>query len=324
MSDVPEFRLYGDGNPEIEERIQPKLALRCWRDLKTTERETFLQELHNKGWIEPRSREVLAAVDYLNRNFLRELPGKRLHKLKPLSGIYGENEFDRMNAAYADFYEIVATSNKEELVLRLLSAFATMHISRWEHDAARKEMDAEKRNALVERAFEKFDRFANMLNYLFRQFSVNVQVTRSGFAPIQDTTIAEKIYVPVLGVLSDPKYARVSDDLGKMFADYRAGDFGEVITKAHSAVQRFLQIRSGDEGKNGKGELKELFRTAKKNGLVSATRFGEPLINVLESFFPSERATKSTAKPSLSEATPRDAMLMMDLVLVFLQHCLAA
>jgi hypothetical protein len=40
-----------------------------------------------------------------------------------------------------------------------------------------------------------------------------------------------------------------------MFEDYRQEDYAMTITKAHRAVQRFLQILVGAEGKNGKGEV---------------------------------------------------------------------
>jgi hypothetical protein len=206
----------------------------------------------------------------------------------------------------------------------MLSVFAHAHIVKWAYDAAKKETDGTKRAELIEKAFKEFDRLAKTLNYLFQQFAVNILVTRNGFVPVQDQKIADQVYAPALSSLSDPKYARVNDDLARMFGDYRAGRYGEVITNAHCALQRFLQINTGIEGKNGKGELKDLFLAAKRNGLVSSARFGEPLVKVLEGFFPSERATKSTAKPALSEATPRDAMLMMDLLMVFLQHCLTA
>jgi len=324
MSDIPVFRLHGAGDTEVEERIQPRLALRGWSALTRTEMETILQELHNRDWIGDSSQEVLIAVYHLNRSFLRELPGKRLHKIKPVRDGYGNNDDELCEAAYEDFREIILKCENEDIVLRLLSKLAEAQIDGWRYKAAAEEQDATLRQKYVQEAFEKFDQLASALNYLFRQFAVNMQVTRSGFIPVQDRKIAEEIYAPTLAALSDPKYVRVSDDLAKMFADYRAGDFGEVITKAHSSVQRFLQICVGDEGKNGKGELRELFATAKARGLTSSTRFGEPLIKVLEGFFPSERATKSTAKPTLTEATPRDAMLMMDLAMVFIQHCLAA
>jgi len=323
MSDIPIFRLHGEGDDEIEGRIQAKLDLRSWSELSRSEYEIFIRELFNRDWISESSKEVLASVDHLNRQFLRELPGKRLHKVKPYSSGYSNNEGERCGAAFEDFREILLKSENEDVVLRMLSAFVRAHIKTYAYRAATTATDKQKRDEYVKDAFDDVDRLAKTFNYLFRQFSVNIQVTRSGFIPVQDAKLAEQIYAPSLAALSDPKYEKVNEDLAKMFADYRAGDFGDVITKAHSAVQRFLQIHAG-EGKNGKGELADLFAAAKKNGLVSSTRFGEPLIRVLEGYFPSERATKSTAKPALKEATPRDAMLMMDLVMVFFHHCLAA
>lgn len=324
MSDVPVFRLHGEDDDEIEGRMQAKLALRNWRELSPKERDIIKQELFNKNWIDESSREVLTAVEHLNTHFLRDVPGKRLHRIKPQNNGYTSNDGARREAAYLDFQEILFKSENEDIVLRMLSAFARAYIKYSSYKAAMTELDAEKRAILIKEAFAVFDRLANTFNYLFRQFAVNVQVNRSGFIPVQDAKLAEQVYSPALSALSDPKFAKVNDDLAKMFADYRSGDFGDVITKAHSAVQRFLQISTGAEGKNGKGEMADLFAAAKANGLVSSSRFSDPLIKVLQGFFPSERATKSTAKPALKEATSRDAMLMMDLVMVFLHHCLTA
>ena len=186
---------------------------------------------------------------------------------------------------------------------------------------AEKTKSKSERENHVKDAFEQFDLFAAALNYVLRQFAVDQQVTRNGFIPVQDKTIAEQVYIPVLASLPDPKFASVNKDLAGMFDDYRDRNYHEVITKAHSAVQRFLQIPAGEEGKNARGELKDLFKAGKEKGVISTSRFGESLIKTLETYFPSERATNSTAKPALRDATPRDAKLMMDLVLVFMQHC---
>ena len=51
MPEIPEFQLYGAGDSQIEERLQPKLALRNWRELNRGEYETFLRELFNRDWI---------------------------------------------------------------------------------------------------------------------------------------------------------------------------------------------------------------------------------------------------------------------------------
>jgi len=160
------------------------------------------------------------------------------------------------------------------------------------------------------------------LNHVFEQFAVNQLVTRNGFVPRQDEKITGAIYVPTLQALADPKWASVSRDLAKMFDDYRDENYPEVITKAHSAVQRFMQILVGEEGKSGKGELAKLFAKAKAEGIIAANRFTDPIISAMLAFVPSERATNSTAKPAMKEATPGDALLMMNVVMILLQYCL--
>ena len=42
----------------------------------------------------------------------------------------------------------------------------------------------------------------------------------------------------------------------------------------------------------------------------------------IQSFIVSERATNSTAKPALQMADSSDALLVMNVLTVFLQHCL--
>jgi hypothetical protein len=151
---------------------------------------------------------------------------------------------------------------------------------------------------------------------------VNQVVTRGGFAPRQDERITSEVYVPTLKALSDPKWSSVSADLASMFEDYRQERFAEVITKAHSAVQRFLQIAVGEEGKSGKGELAKLLKDAKDQGIIPNNRFVDPVIAAISGFIPSERATNSTAKPAMKVTTSSDATLMMNVVMVLLQYCL--
>jgi hypothetical protein len=204
----------------------------------------------------------------------------------------------------------------------MLSAFARAYIR---HDvlalARKADQEADRKRGIAD-AFKMFDPLANCLNHIFRQFAVNQVVTRNGFVPRQDEKITDEIYVPTLKALADPKWATVSAALASMFQDYREQHYSEVITKAHSSVQRFLQIAVGEEGKSGKGELAKLFKDAKDRGIIPASRFVDPVIAAISSFIPSERATNSTAKPALREATPADALLMMNVVIVLLQHCL--
>lgn len=320
MTDIPKFKLYGEGDPEIEEAIQPVLKFRSWSDLNEEEKLIALRDLENKGWL-GNDEEMLKTILYLNTEFLRQCPGERLHRIKPRR--HSEIDHQRKVAALLDFKDIFLSENSEGMVLRMLSVLAQNNISHVYLRQAENAQSYKSRKDHIEEAFKKFDRFANCLNHIFEQFSVNAQITRSGIFPRQDSKISENIYEPTMKILADPKWKSVSDDLGQMFSDYRNKDYPEVITKAHRAVQRFLQIRVGEEGKSGKGEIGKLFATAKKEGILPVDRFTEPLIGVIQSFIVSERATKSTAKPSIKDATQKDAMLMMNVVMVLLQHCLS-
>ena len=325
MSKLPEFALYGDGDSTVENKLQPALALRKWSDLFDHEKRTAFRELENNGWLDDYSREILATVSYLNHTFLRQCPGKNLHSIKPeaADSYRGfDNSSERMKAALADFEHIFMQEKSDAMVFRMFSKFASCYIDGFHYGLAEREKDDVKREENINDAFEKFDRLANCLNHIFEQFAVNQLVTRNGFVPRQDEKISSEVYEPTLKVLADPKWQSVNDDLARMFEDYRSENYAEVITKAHGAVQRFLQILVGEEGKNAKGEVGKLFQKAKDDGKIPVNRFTEPIINTIQGFIVSERATNSTAKPTLKDATASDALLVMNVVMVLLQHCL--
>ena len=317
MANISKFTLYGKNDPQIQEALQPRLDLRKWSDLEAEEKKTALNFLVNEGWVRSGTGEILQTIKYLNHEYLRRCPGKNLHEISP-----GSSGVSKMGAALSDFQQIFLHEKTDEMVLLMLSRLAQCHIDKYKYERAESAKGKKERNEYIADAFRGFDRFAKSLNHMFEQFSVNVRLTRNSLIPVQDEKITEEIYEPTLKILSDPKWKTVSDDLAQMFDDYREGNHPEVITKAHSAVHRFLQILVGEEGKSGKGEFGTLFKAAKKEGLIPVDRFSEPIIKVFQSFFPSERANKSSAKPAKKDATPSDALLMMNVVMVFLQHCL--
>jgi hypothetical protein len=314
MTDIPKFSLYGEGDPAKAESIQPKLALRGWGALSKSEKQTALQQLNNRGWL-TQQQEILQTISYLNHKFLRALPGKNLHQA---SG----SEADMRRAALKDFVEIFVNEQNEALVLLMLSRFAQLHIDQDRLRTAKKMEEGKERAEYLQRAFSQFDYLANCLNHIFEQFAVNQHVTRTSFVPRQDEKITTQVYEPTLTILADPKWTTVSADLAEMFADYREQRYPEVITKAHSAVQRFLQILVGEEGKSGKGELSKLVQEAKAQNIIPTNRFIDPVISAILSYIPSERATNSTAKPALKDTTPSEAMLMMNVVMILIQFCL--
>jgi len=315
---IPKFNLYGENDPHIDEAIQPKLAFRSWDDLSDSEKQIALQELINKGWVNDDSTEVFDSIEHLNYHFLRICPGKALHSTPRTEKMYVF-----MKVALEDFQKIFLKES-EPIVFRMLTKFAECWIDSSSYEAARNAIEQKERDGYVKHAFLRFDNLSNCLNHIFEQFAVNALLTRNGLIPRQDEKITKEIYMPTLKVLSGPIWKNVSQDLAEMFSDYHEKKYSESITKAHCAIQRFLQIKTGQEGKNSKGELKNLFNEAKKNGVIPINRFTGPIIDVFKSYFPSERASNSTAKPTIKDASATDALLMMNVVMVFLQHCLQA
>lgn len=321
---IPKFSLYGQGDSDIETQIQPVLSLRNWSDLSNDEKQIALKQIENSGWLNSYSREILRTIEYLNHTFLRQCPGKHLHAIKPEHDNYGShgNQSERTEAAVRDFQHIFLHEKSDAMVFRMLSKFAESYIDNFDYRRASEAKEEELRTKLIKEAFDKFDSLANCLNHVFEQFAVNQLITRNGFVPRQDKKIMEEVYTPTLLILADPKWKSVSADLASMFEDDREKNYSEVITKAHRVVQRFLQILVGEEGKSGRGEVGKLFKKAKEEGIIPVNRFTEPIVNVMQAYITSERATNSTAKPALKNATASDAMLVMNVVMIFLQYCL--
>lgn len=313
MTNIPHFKIYGEDDPEIESRIQPTLPLRDWGSLTRDEKGIALREFYNQDLLldDSPGDEILELILYLNRRFLRTLPGKQLHN----ADYSGE-----FQAARADFCNIFL-EERSELVFVMLSTLLSGRINTSLLDEAKEVEDNKTKNELIDSAFREFDSLANVLNHIFEQFCVNIYITRSGVVHRQDDKITEEIYAPVLKALSDPKWKSVSDSLSSMFDDYQKQAYPEVITKAHSTLQGFLQILIG-VGKNGKGELGKLFARTKEEGIISDNPFSQGIIRVIQSYMVSERANNSTAKPSPNTATSSDALLAMNVLMVFLQHCL--
>ena len=325
MADIPQFKLYGEDDSTFDDRIQPRLTMRSWSTLFAEEKETIFQDLINSHWIHKSSEGVLYSVLQLNHRFNRRLPAKNIHSVtivkSPINGRIQNLDFV-MEEALKDFRHIFFNEQSEELVILILSLFAFSEINQDELEYAQRTQDREERENLVEYAFQKFDSFAKQLNYLFDQFCINLVITRSGIIPRQDDRITKEIYEPTLKALSDPKWRAVNLDLERMFSNFHAQNYPEVITDAHSATQRFLQIAVGKESKNSKGEFGRLFRKAKECGIVSNNSAIEPLVIGIGKFLPSVRAKMSTSKPASQTAKSSDALLVMNTVLVIIQHCL--
>ena len=315
MFQIPKFRVFGEGDSTIIEAIQPRLALRSWSDLTTSEKNIALQSLVNLGLVSSSSAEVYYTIVRVNHDFLQLCPGKRVHNSNH------PYERERLQDAFQDFSDIFV-NGPELLVFHMLTVLANRLIDKGFYNWAEKQTDDKYRIEYVEKAFSKFDNLAFYINHIFEQFSVNAVLTRSGLVPRQDDRIAEEVYIPTLTILSDPKWAPVNKELIEMFKDFQEKNYPDVIAKGHNVVHKFLQVILGEEGRNEKGAMGKLFDKARDAGILPTNRFTAQIINVFQSHLASERATKSPAKPALEDASPSDALLVMNVVMIFLQYCL--
>ncbi|MCY4420960.1 MAG: hypothetical protein OXC42_06900 [Gammaproteobacteria bacterium] len=318
MKEIQSFKLFSESNPEIMERLQPKIPLRQWGDVDSSEKLRMIEILIKNDFLGEYPEHVVFCIEELNDRFKRITPGDDLHHHQV---DIGDDHKGEEHAARIDFQRIFVHAD-QDLVFEMLSIFADSLIDKAYVNLASKEQSLKNRAFYLVNAYKDFDKLEKCLNDNFVQFCVNMSLSREGFIPRQDNKIEEEIYRPTLQVLSDPKWKSVSDQLQAMFNDYRAQNYPEVITKASSAVHGFLQILVGEAGKNGKGEYGKLFTEAREKGIISNNRFIEGIITTIKGFLPGERASKSTAKPAKEQANSSDALLVMNVVMVLIQHCL--
>ena len=324
MIEIPQFKIYGEDNPQIQSVLKPDLGYRSWNELTLEDKQIAFRELSNCDVLFKGRNEILRMMLYLNYHFLSECPAPKLHELGSRRNHHDSFIFrDKQRDAAVDDFLNFFLGESEEKVMHMLSVWAKYHILENDIKKAAEAVSSDERQFFLDQAYEDFDRLADTLNHILEQFRLNFILTREGFIPHQDVKITTEIYEPVLVLLQDVKWRSVNADLSNMFDDYHNKDYAEVITKAHSAVQRFLQVLVGEEGKNGKGEVGRLFSVAKQKGLIPVNRFTESILSGIQGYLSSERATNSTAKPAMQQATAADALLIMNVVMVFLQHCLS-
>lgn len=319
---IPKFKLYGEDDVKFSERIQCKLPLRPWSSLTENERRVMYFDLVRTKWLQGNYRKLVYIAEQLNFRFKRILPAKNTFAIIPDHERSFAASPQHIEAAKTDFEQIFIFGESEDLVLFMISLFAGCLINNQEIETAQKTQNIEERKKLVGLAYMEFDLFAKRLNYLFEQFSVNIVVSRCGMIPRQDDRITEDIYEPTLQILSDPIWDPVNSILDEMFTNFRNQQYPEVITNAHNAVHRFLQIALGKNGNLGKGEFGRLFNQAKSNNLISNNSEIEDSVKLMKSFLPSQRAKRSTAKPTSHTANSADALLVMNISIVLIQHCL--
>lgn len=331
------FKRWIEVNQKAKNELKPDFGLRSWDKLNSEDKYAIWKymELH---FFDKNLRE--------ERDFMGDVEGRYYHffgnnievdKKKERIGMtilkiseyykaknYAPRFLEKksLNAACADFYTIFS-EQRENVVLELLSIFALEIINQRKDDGIKRaagETDEEYNQKLDQWRFEIFDKFAARLNEVFADYSLDISLTRLGFVTRQEEKIEEEIYKPVLSKLSNIKWKEVNRDLADAFKDYRNGDYSGCITHVISGIQAFLQILVN--GKTGKDEISKLIPRAKTKKLIPDDDFSTLFFDQLESYMARARREKGDPHPKKEYATDKNARIVLNLAMVFFEHCL--
>ena len=154
---------------------------------------------------------------------------------------------------------------------------------------------------------------------------MNCILTRQGFVPRVDEKIIEKVYVPVLRSLSGIQWKEVNAHLSDSFADYSKNTpqgYSGCVTKEVTALQAYLQILV--IGNTGKGDIADLIREGQKKNLIPDDAFSKVILKDISSVLMQERQVTGDAHPKKDFANENNSRLVLNLVMIFLQHCVTS
>lgn len=331
------FKLWSELNQKAQKELKPDFGLRGWDALKSEEKYAIWKylEFHFFDKDLRVKRDFMGNVEDRYYHFdgdngeIRQKQERVYFTVMRISEIYKAQNFapnflehKNFNSTCQDFYSIFSQKG-ENVVLELLSVFAQVIIHQRKDKELYKiadENDEAYNERLFKWRFEEFDNFAARLNEVFDDFYLNVKLTRLGFVPKQEHKIEEEIYKPVLEKLSNQKWKDVNRDLSDAFDDYRKKDYSGCITHVMSAVQAFLQLLVN--GEIGKGDISKLIPEARKKKLIPDDDFSSLFFDQLEAYMARTRQEKGDPHPKKEYATDKNARLVLNLVMVFFEHCL--
>lgn len=307
------FQLWTQVNTVAQENLKPNLGLRSWSELDQEDKRKIWHHLNNV---------IHGGGIHEIRTYLAIYELNRLYKARAYAKQFLQTP-DR-SSAKSDFYAIFF-HEEDDVVLELLSLLGQAILAERndpkDFRSKFKDETEEGFNELLTRwQYQNFDAFAKQVNDVFDHFGLNITVTRMGIFPKQDQTITKEIYEPVLRILSNKKWAAVDRDLRDATKKYQEGDYSASITHSASALQAFLQMTV--YGKTGKGDIKDLINIALSRELIPNDVFSKEAFKNLESSVMSERRKKGNPHPKKEYADEKHARLILNLIMVFMQHCL--
>ncbi len=333
------FKLWSESNSDAKKSLKPDLGLRDWDSLTQNQKYLIWKylEIHffNKqetiqwsptSYQNEKCFEFYDPCAYIKRSSVYQSINSMMIEYKAKN--YTENYLED-NTGYAACKDFILIYEEGEgnVVLELLSFYCRALIKEYQDEFYREknineseiEYEKEKKNA----QWINFDEFAKDLNGVFTDFGLNVHLTRSGFIPRQDEKIIKNVFEPVLQCLSDSKWKEVNQLMVDAFSEYRKNtkeSYSTCITHIVSAIQAFLQITVF--GKTGKGDISNLITTAQKSNLIPSDNFTSDIFKPIESTLMRMRQEKGIPHPKKEYATEKDAKLVLNIAMIFIQHCI--
>ena len=329
--------LWSESNKEIQRFLKPDLGLRGWDDLSKNDKEKIWHYLE-LYFFNAEIKEQCSPYGLVKRyyefygndreqNIKREIIEASILDLneKYKAKSFAENylKYPDLNTACYDFYNIFMNQT-EAVVMELLSIYVKLL-----YEFTKKEFDFKLENESEEDYLQRkkeyyyVDKFAERLNDIFLQFGIKYCLTRDGFIPRQEEKIIKEIYEPVLSYLSHPKWKEVSKILSDAFDEYRKNTsqgYSNCVTNTVSAIEAFLQILVN--GKTRKGEISKLIPEAQKKGLIPNDFFTKKIFDNIEAVIARQRSEMGTAHPNKEYADEKNARTLLNLAMIFIQHCI--
>ena len=335
------FKLWSEINKDAATELKPNFGLVSWNIISKEDRYKVWKYLQRDHFFDPK-RKYNFEHKFADENgtyyqffgniyeqeFKRKMIGYAIielnnkYKSKSYANLFLENQ--TYTEACADFYRIL-TEESENVVLELLSIYAQFLIEEIE-ESLEQNQDKSIKGYNQRKEKEKwrlFDKFGADVNEIFSHFNLNVYLTKLGFTFKQEGKLIKEVFEPVINILSHPQWREVNKSLSNAFSEYHKKSplsYSNCVTNAVTSVQAFLQILCN--GKTGTGDISKLIGEAQTKGLIPNDSFTKTIFKNIQSILMQERQDKGIAHPPKDYATEKNARLVINLVMVFFQHCI--
>lgn len=334
------FKLWSEQNEEAKSLFKPNLGLRSWDDLSQIDkgviwehmRQHFFDKTPGLGSTtysgHSEARYMFYGHEYILKNTIINTISALIGRHKSLNLAPKFLRYPSENNACEEFYSIFI-KRPGDVVLELLSTyyqqlFSFLYNNRKTSNAQSPTESLEDYEGTIAGYTQgNVNPFIEDLNDISDQFRLNITLTPQGFLPKQDSKIMENIVIPAMDCLAGAKWQKVNESLRDALHEFEKNTnlgYSQCVTSTVSAIQAFLQITI--HGDIGTGNISQLITEAQKRNLIPSDAFTKTVFRNIESILAIERQSTGTAHPKLEYATQKNAKLLLNLAMVFFQHCL--